>query len=279
MINYQKLYLSFQKINIYSRCGLQYYFRYIKGIQLPPTTAIAMGKAIHKSIETYYASKKESGKDPDLDLLLSTYSDELENAFSEELFLEEEEHTKGKSKIKDELKNIGIIGLKTYYKERAPQIVPFLIEEEFKLDLSEIAEKLGFDKTSYENIILTGYIDLVDTEGNIIDHKLRRNSSPSKDEAHKSQQLTIYSLGYNYLLGELPKSVKLDNIIVSNSKNVKLITLEATRNEDDIKRLLRRTIRIIDGIKKGVFIPPDHTSWACSYCLYKKTGDCKEYIT
>jgi len=276
----EKIYLSFQKINVYSRCGLQYYFRYVEGIQVPPTSTVAMGKAVHKSIEQYYLHKKERGEDPELDLLLSVYTDEIENIFTnEDVFLEGEETTKGKSKVKDELKNAGVLGLKTYHRGRAVEVVPFLVEEEFQIDLASVAEKLGFNKSDYENIILTGYIDLVDAEGNIIDHKMKK-SHPSKDEADKSQQLTIYALGYSYLFGELPKSVKLDNIVVPpNGHGAKIITLTSTRSEEDVKRFLMRTLRIIDGIRKKVFIPPDHTSWACSYCLYKKLGYCKEYIS
>jgi len=274
-----KIYLSFQKINVYSRCGLQYYFKYVEGIPLPPTSAVAMGRAVHKSIEKYYLDKKERGEDPELDLLLSTYTDEIENIFaSEDVFLEGEEATKGKTKIKDELKNTGVQGLKTYHRGRAVEIVPFLVEEEFQIELAPVAEKLGFKGEDYENVILTGYIDLVDAEGNIIDHKIRKNHPP-KDEADKSQQLTVYAIGYNYLLGELPKAVKLDNIIVTPNGGAKLTTLTSHRSEEDIKRLLMRTLRIVDGIRKGVFIPPDHTSWACTYCLYKKLGHCKEYIS
>lgn len=272
--------LSFQKINTYSRCGLQYYFRYVEGIIIPPSVEMVVGRAFHKSVESFYKKKKEICENPELDFLLSIYSDELDKGFEEELLLDEYEIEKGKNKIKGEYKDKGTRTLKLYYQEKAIHIAPQLIEIEFTIPLEDVVKYTfngDFSSEDFKNVFLTGYVDLV-SDKKVIDHKTRK-TRPSSNEADKSQQLTIYTLGYKELTGELPEKVVLENIILPAGNDFgKIITLESKRTEEDINRLLRRILRIVDGIRKGVFIPPDQGSWACSYCGYRRVGICKEYL-
>ncbi|MFN3698760.1 MAG: RecB family exonuclease [Dictyoglomus sp.] len=274
-----KLTLSFQKINMYSRCGLQYYFRYIEGLKIPPTTSVAIGSAFHKATESYYIYKKETKENPKVDLLLEKYSDEIENIFSEDLLLEKEEETKGKEKLKGEIKDAGTRALRVYYNQRALYLEPWLVEEQFIIKLDQVAKEFGFNDEEFKNIELLGYVDLVNIEGKVIDHKVKK-ASPSATEADKSQQLTIYALGYKEITGDLPERVVLENVILPLNKSSmgKIITLESMRTEKDLSRLLKRILRVVDGIKKEVYIPPDQGSWACNYCGYRKVGICKEYL-
>ena len=273
-----KMYLSFQKINTYSMCGIKYYLRYVKGIVPPISSYIAMGKALHKATQIYLQEKREKEENPDIDLLLSTYSDELKLVFNqEEIYLDEEESTKGREKLIGELEDLGIKSLKVYHRERISGVNPAFIEERFEINLSEIAESFDSEIGRNENIIVVGQIDLIDMTGKIIDLKTKRGGSPPRNEVEKSQQLTIYAAGYKTLFGELPPSVELDYIIISD-KSPRVVNFQAKRSEEDIRRLLKRILRVVDGIRKGVFIPPEHTSWACSYCMYRITGHCDEYI-
>lgn len=278
--------LSFQKINAYSRCGLQYYFRYIENLKIPPTPNVAVGSAVHQATEVFYLKKKEKRENPKLELMLDTYSDTLENLFLEEMLLDDDEMAKGKDKIKSELKDAGIRVLRVYYNQKAINLDPLYVEEEFLLSLERVAREmiledkhLSIDPNKLVGVYVLGYVDLVSTDNRVIDLKTRR-SRPGSDEVEKSQQLTIYALGFRELLGRLPEKVVLENLILPHNKSSmgNIVSLESMRTEEDIKRLLRRVVRVVDGIRKGVFIPPDQGSWACKYCGYRRLNICKEYL-
>ncbi|MGC9100051.1 MAG: RecB family exonuclease [Caldisericum sp.] len=267
--------LSFQKINTYSQCGLKYYFKYVEKIPTPSTSYVVLGKAFHKALENYFLEKMKKGENPEVDLLLSTYVDEIDFvASNEEIYLSDDEKTKGKDKIIDEIKNLGTFGLRIYHKERAQVIEPLFVEERFEMDLGEASRLVGLENEGFSKVKIIGVVDLVNADGTIIDYKTKRGSKG--EEADKSQQLTIYALWFKSLYGELPPKCELDNIILS-AKMPKIITTSTQKTEEDIKRLLRRISRIADGIRKEVYIPPDQSSWVCSYCMYKILGICKEY--
>ena len=85
--------------------------------------------------------------------------------------------------------------------------------------------------------------------------------------------------GYVVETGLLPNQVTLDYIVydwINNPEKPPLIvTLSSKRSKRDIERFLNRLVRIIKGIKAGVFLPPDPNSWACAYCPYRHLGYCK----
>ena len=269
--------ISFQKINMYSRCGLQYYFRYIQGLKLPPTTAVVQGRACHKAAEEFYKKKFEEKHNPPLEFMLDTFSDELERIFTEEeIQLSEEEERVGKKKVQASLKDDGISMMRVYHQNRAVEVDPFLVEAYFEVPLGPIASQtLAAYDGSLEDVNLIGYVDLADLNGVIFDLKTKKKA-PGKQDAESSQQLTAYALGYKTVMGMLPSKVVLDCLV--NSKTPKLVSLASFRTQEDLERLLKRIIRIVDGIRKGVFIPPDQGHWACRYCGYRDFGICKEYL-
>lgn len=269
--------ISFQKINMYSRCGLQYYFRYIKGIKIPPTTAVVQGRACHKAAEEFYKRKLEEKENPPLEFMLEAFSDELDRLFAEEevLFSEEEKHA-GEKKIRGTLKDDGVSMLRVYHRDRAVSVDPFLVEAYFEVPLGEAAAKAIPDYDGgLDDVSLIGYVDLADLNGVIFDLKTRK-SPPKKFDAESSQQLTAYALGYKTVMGMLPEKVVLDCLV--GNRTPKLVSLASFRTEEDLERLLKRIARIVDGIRKGVFIPPDQSHWACRYCGYRDFGICKEYL-
>jgi len=271
--------LSFQKIDCYSRCGLFYYYKYVKEIKLPPTTSIALGKACHQAVETFYKEKQATRTNPPLEFLLDFCSDFIDREFEEGILFTEEEEEKGRNRVYVEIKNKGISVMRAYYNHRAIDLVPQIIEGSFELKLKGIASKILSEYDgSLDDVVLEGVIDLIDSNGYLFDLKIHRRP-PSSTAADQSQQLTIYALGYKISFKELPKKLILDYLIPSTERMpARLISLETYRTEEDLERLLRRIVRIVHGIKQGVFIPPDQYSWACRYCGYRKLGICKEYL-
>ncbi|MEM4140966.1 MAG: PD-(D/E)XK nuclease family protein [Nitrososphaeria archaeon] len=275
------MYLSFSKIDTYTKCGVKYYLKYVKGISIPSSTPIILGQAVHHAFEKFFLEKL-SGNVLSVSDVLDIFSDKIDVLFSEEVLLSEEEKELGLDRLKGESKDAGVAAIKEYYSKRALRIEPFLVEQEFQIDLHKIINELYIDDEDLylsTQVKLMGYFDLITAEKAIHDLKVK-TYKPKKDEADKSQQLTLYTLAYKELLGEFPEKITLENIILpGKSDNVaQVIIQETTRTEEDIKRALRRTLRVIDGIKKGVYIPPDQSSWLCQYCGYRKLNICKDYI-
>lgn len=86
------------------------------------------------------------------------------------------------------LKDEGIQLLATYHKNLAPKIQPVEVEREFLLD------------TGVTELPLKGYIDLIDDQHYIIDHKTSKRSFP-KDAAERDIQLTAYAMAHRKLYG------------------------------------------------------------------------------
>ena len=67
--------LSVTQLKMYLRCPLQYKYRYIHGLRIPPTGAITLGKSIHSALEENYSQKIETHQDLPLDHVTDFFSD------------------------------------------------------------------------------------------------------------------------------------------------------------------------------------------------------------
>ena len=63
-------YLSFSQIETFNTCPLQYRYRYLQRIPIPPTAAQSFGDSIHKTLKGFYQQLKE-GKKPSREDLIS----------------------------------------------------------------------------------------------------------------------------------------------------------------------------------------------------------------
>lgn len=143
--------------------------------------------------------------------------------------------------------------LTTYHKNLAPKIQPVEVEREFLLD------------TGVTELPLKGYVDLIDDQHYIIDHKTSKRSFP-KDAAERDIQLTAYAMAYRKLYGQDERGVRLDTMV--RTKQPKIQQLKATRTQADIERFLRLAGKVEQGIKAGIFYPNDN--YMCNICGYRE---------
>jgi CRISPR/Cas system-associated exonuclease Cas4 (RecB family) len=245
--------LSVTSLKMMLRCPLQFMFRYVKGLKIPPVGAIVLGKSVHRGLEENFRHKQQSKKDLSLSKVLEAYSSffDLEKQ-QEEIDWEGE----NPGKIKDE----GVSLIKVYHKEIAPPIQPLAVEEEFILE---------FENVPYT---LKGYLDLVDQNKTIRDTKTARRSYP-QDAAQTDIQLTAYNLAYKYLKGEEPKSLCFD--IMVRTKQPKVQTLQSPpRTQAQLTRFLKLLGSIARAIKTGIFYPCENQQ-VCSWCGYREV--CKKW--
>jgi len=205
--------LSVTQLKMYLGCPLQYKFRYVDNLKIPPPSEITLGKSIHLTLEENYRQKIKTRKDLPLEQIKDLFSDAWERRVKDTLFEEDEKP----GKVKDD----GIRLVTSYHKIIAPKIQPVYVEKEFSLNL--------------EDYTLKGFIDLVDDRNFIVDHKTTKRSM-REDQVRNDPQLTAYSLAYRKLEGRKERGLRFD--VMVRTKEPKIQQILTYRTKEDIERKL-----------------------------------------
>jgi len=265
------------------KCGIQYELAYVKQVEIPHQTFYVIGRSVHETTQKIYTMNDEKRKilkpEEVLEIHHDIFNKQMDEVKQLGLFLSDEEKEIGEKRVIEKLQKGGGKISVTYHKERISKTTPIMIEHRSEIPVKEIAPHYIEDYDgSLDDVILIGYIDLADVNENIIDLKTTRKK-PSQKSADRTMQLTIYTLGFIKETGILPSSVILDYVFYDyyapEKKPPQFIPIRSIRTQKDIEIFLRRVLRVVQGIKKGVFLPPDQLSWVCNNCIYKKLGYCK----
>ena len=250
--------LSPSSMRTYERCPYMYHLRYTERIQVPNTAAQLLGRAVHAVIEIYYKQKRE-GKTFDTEAAFDALDDAIDATLHE---LDEE----GRAEV-DEMRELGYDLVEYYVEEVAPHIRPHLIEERFRFSVPGV------------DVPIVGYVDLVDQDGTVIDHKTASSPFP-EDYLAQDVQLLTYSLGYNALRmgarqrpGQLPlvsmlPPVRLDVLI--KGEEITYQRLEFRYEQEHLEQYVKRVNAVAAGIRSADFRPfwqirqPDPA--VCRYC-------------
>lgn len=237
--------ISVTQMKMYIRCPLQYKFRYVDGLKIPPTGSLLLGKSIHSALENNYSQKIKTKKDLPTEQMTSMFSDTWESQVKATVFEDDEKP----GQVKDD----GVKLISTYHTQVSPTISPKLVEKEFEL---------AFSNVSYS---LKGFIDLVDVDNIIIDHKTTKRSMPETDVA-SDIQLTCYALAHRSILGKVEKGLRFD--VMVRNKTPKIQQIATARTQADIDRFLKILAYISKAIKEGIFYPCPN--YMCGICGYKE---------
>ena len=235
------------------RCGMQFYWRYIEGLVIPPGISMVVGTATDVAIDTDLTAKKDTGSLRLDDEIKDMARDALNINWQKGIRLVGDELKDSQKKLKGEAVDDAVVLATMHHKELAPTMDPIAIQRFWKLEL---------DNYPYD---LTGRIDIEEPD-KTRDVKTSAKS-PTWNEAHKSRQLTIYSLARKVTTGLGWKNLSLDYLI--RTKTPKHIVLETQREEADFQGFYRLYERAMFVIEKGAFMP-NTDGWHCSdrYCGY-----------
>jgi hypothetical protein len=245
-----KGYLSISQIDTYMRCGLQYFWRYIDGIIIPPTISLVTGSSGHDALEMNFKYKGANRTDAPLEDVLDVFNDSFEEKFAEV----EDPTPVSKGNAKD--KTVDLITL--HHEKMAPAIQP--------VDEHHVEKKII---TDVGGIPMHGFSD-VETSTAIIDHKFVGRAKSAAD-ADSSLQLTFYAyaegkpdVAFNCLV-----KPKLNKGGTWSPPSVKMVP-GARRTQEDFNWLTSVVRFTANAISAGIFMPADPTSWVCSktYCGY-----------
>jgi DNA helicase-2/ATP-dependent DNA helicase PcrA len=164
-------YLSYSQLDTFLTCPLQYRYRYILRIPVPPSAALSFGDTMHKTIRAFYELVK-SGVHPTKQDLLHLLDDHWSRLGY------------GDKKYEEKMKRHGRELLEGFYaKGYEPGVVPTALEEPFKLKITP-------------TLTLGGKIDRIDTlkDGTmeIIDYKT--GQATKTRDPKKDLQLTVYAM-------------------------------------------------------------------------------------
>jgi len=284
--------LSASAINTYVKCPLQYYFRYVLGLNKPQNDeegfdSAGRGSLMHKCFEMFVNEMKQNPIQADEKNQVDLYK--LMLTISQEAF-ESDEIKKiigydkdGNLKLniyhKIELKNLqkGLTNpdetkqelakfVDYYIKHKFNDFQTSLPEEEFMLDID-------LKPTTDENErFIKGFIDRLDELGeeiNIIDYKSSLSSYSKKDFLFKDGKLKNYQLGLYMLYAKqaYPNKKYNSHLISFKKEKPQIIALNDKEYNDEYEQNLKQGIfEIRDNINSGKFCFDNSD---CEWCDYK----------
>lgn len=263
-----KKHLSHSQLDMISKCGEQWYQRYVMGRKIPPGVALIIGSSVDVPISANMISKAIDHELLPEETIKDLASDKADEIW-ETVELTEEEIKIGKAVVKGETKDMTVALSLLHAREFAPKIQPkFYESDQGMVPAVQRWFRLEFEGYDYD---LVGVMDLQE-EGYIHDTKTA-GKSPDADQVHTSLQLTSYALAAEVIDGEVEPEVGLDVLV--KTATPKAVQFKSKRSQADYDVLFRRMEAATEAIEKGVFIPARPDDWWCSkkWCGYY--GTCK----
>ncbi len=234
-------YLSYSQLDSFTTCPLQYKYRYILRIPVPPSAALAFGDIMHRTVWAFYELVK-NGEKPTEQTLLHL----LETQWTPVGF--------GNRAYEQKMKAHGIELLKEFYvKGYDPKVVPRDLEQPFRLKITPIL-KLG------------GKIDRIDALENgkieIIDYKT--GQAPKAKKVTDDFQLTVYALAAT---DEGIYKKKPEDVIVSFYFFESQEKVSATRTKEQLEEAKKFIAQKAEEIGKSDFRPTPGKH--CDFCEFR----------
>lgn len=238
-----------------SKCGVQFQYRYLDGIKIPPAVALVVGTAVHKGVAADLTEKIAKGTLLPEEQVKDIARDALVAEWQKGVTLDEDYSAMGEKKAEAAATDTAVALARLHHTQVAPGINPTHVERPWVLDITGLP------------IQLAGTIDVQEGLKVLRDTKTA-SKSPAAETADKSLQLTTYALAVKMHDGAIPEKFALDYLV--NTKTPKLVQLESKRTDQDFKHLQARIYQAHRMIETGVFQPAAVDSWICTprFCGY-----------
>lgn len=240
-------------INMFLKCGLQYEFRYIQGLVLPPKSALTVGNAVDTGVTVNLVQKVSSKTDLPLNDVLDACSSDFDKRAVTTVWDGEDP-----GKYKD----VSVKLAQAHHEHIAPKIQPAKVQEKFTIE-TDAGYGLG------------GIIDLVEESGIVADTKTSKNKYDA-DAIHRAIQPAVYDFAYEALRGKKSPGFRYDVLVKpTKTKPAEAQQVEGRVTQADRNFLFETTNTMHKALKAGVFLPAAEGSWWCSkdWCGY--WGMCK----
>jgi hypothetical protein len=218
--------LSPSQVRAFLDCSARWWFKYGLLLPEPKTSSLALGLAVHRTLEVNFRQKLDTREDLDTAGMVALFRDHWREQMGETEFREDEEPLA-----------IGKVGEKLiakYMEEAAPRIEPAAVE-------LDIEGRIG-------GVKVRGRVDLLDVEGRIVDVKTaaRRPSCVPPDYAF---QIATYRQITPGASGE----ARLDHLV--KTQTVQLVQQGYTVGEQDLQATRTIYPLVQEGIQSGLYFP------------------------
>lgn len=249
--------VSVSQLRTYRRCGEQYRFRYQEGLRMAPGIAMIKGTGMHRAAALNHAQKIESRVDLPTEDMACAAADAVESEFAGGVALTAEEQTVGLATMRGRTVDGAVKLTRLYASDLAPGIQPTMSEKRLLM-----TPPPGSNLERPVELI----IDLAEEGDRVRDFKTT-SKSPSESEAGRSDQLSVYGLGYEALTGRPAKELELSYLVLTAAGNTKVVRQTTTRTREDYQAVIETMARAVHGIQAGVFVPNTEW-WGCDerYC-------------
>ncbi|MFZ5365764.1 MAG: ATP-dependent helicase [Patescibacteria group bacterium] len=232
-------YLSFSQIDTFDTCPLQYRYKFIQRIPVPPSAAASFGDSIHKTLRDFYQGVKKGERLTKKDLLKT-----LETNWSSQGYASRAHEEK--------MKKTGERMLSDFYEKFDSKIVPRDLEQPFIIKVSPDLKIGGkIDRIDEKE----GKLEIIDYKtGKILDQK----------DIDKSLQMMVYALAATDegLYGKKPEEVILTFYFLEN-----LEKKSTKRTAEQLEQAKKELVEKAKGIEKSKF-EPIPGPW-CDFCDFK----------
>ena len=232
-------------LGMYLKCQLQFYFRYLQGIVIPPSAALTLGKSVDEGVTHNLIQKTESRQDLPLGDVLDAYSSKFDA---------ETPGTDWKGEGAGKTKDVGIALIKLHHTKVAPNIQPVTVQEEFNIETDE-----GYS--------IGGTFDLTDENGFIRDTKTSKTKY-SDDAVETSIQAAVYDFAHEVKKGQKAKGFVFDVLKKTKVPDYQEVVGQVSRHQQDM--VLGAFTDMHKNIQTGRFMPAPEGAWwsSKSWCGY-----------
>ncbi len=234
-------YVSYSQLSTFNTCPLQYKYRYILKIPVPPSAALTFGDTMHKTIRAFYELVKQA-MNPTKDTLIRLLDDYWSSIGY------------GDKGYEEKMKKQGVKLLTEFYEKGFdPKRIPTDLEQPFRLKITPML-KLG------------GKIDRVDTlpDGKIeiIDYKT--GQAPKGRDVTQDLQLTVYALAAtdDGIYRKLPEKVIVSFYFFEGQEKI-----SATRSQEQLEEAKNEIAKKADEISRSDFRPTPGKH--CDFCEFR----------
>lgn len=246
-------------------CGEKFRRRYVEREYRPPSTRLLRGTVIHTAVGAAMLRKLKGADLPSVEEVADTAASSFGKAWSEGVALQPDEAELGKDAVRDRVKDM-VVNLSVLHRTQvAPTIAPVGVEHRITVKPQDM------------DITIQGTIDLAAQRptGVAIHDTKSGEKSPAKDMADDSQQFSMYGLLWLYKTGQLPVDYEQNHLVQTPAKkDLKHVTLNTTRDLEDMRTLVERLNTGVAAVAKGTFVPASPSSWWCDPKWCEFHGDC-----
>ncbi len=206
----------------------------LSGLPDPPNGSLVRGRVVHQMAETFFRARLEGAR-PDPDDLQASFEEAWDAASAGAAF--------GADEDVDLLKRQAALLTRKYLDEVAPEIYPAAVELPIQGTIAGVRVR--------------GFIDLLDTQGRIIDLKTAARKPTGLSADYAFQVAT-----YRQLCPGANGKARVDTLVATKSPQV--VTQEYTVSPADLKMTETMYPLVQEAMREGIYLP-NRSSNLCSY--------------